>query len=113
MTVSLDFSNQYLSANNSEESDLLKFYDSDGNFIDYISLDNYGPPFDGTLDVLGRLFLTCDFYGLNDADMADILLGYLEAVDDVVYAPDFEELYKTYGKEYINRIGTCALIIKE
>lgn len=111
--MKLEFENQFLSANNSEESDRLKFYDSDGNYIDYISLDKYGPPFSEVGDLLGQLFLTNEFYGLTDIDMADLLAQYFHDVDDVIYTPDFEELYETYGEDFINRIGSCALIIKE
>lgn len=113
MSVSLSFSNQFLSANNSEESDLLKFYDSDGEYIDYISLDTFGLPFEEVGNLLGQLFLTNEFYGLTDVDMAELLAQYFHDVDDVIYTPDFEELYKTYGEDFINRIGSCALIIKE
>ena len=111
--VSLSFSNQFLSANNAEESDRLKFYDSDGQYIDYISLDKYGPPFEEVGCLLDQLFLTYEFYGLTDVDMAELLAQYFHDVDDVIYTPDFEELYNTYGEDFINRIGSCALIIKE
>ena len=111
--VSLSFSNQFLSANNTEESDRLKFYDSDGQYIDYISLDKYGPPFEEVGNLLGQLFLTNEFYGLTDVDMAELLAQYFHDVDDVIYTPDFEELYNSYGEDFINRIGSCALIIKE
>lgn len=113
MSVSLSFSNQFLSANNSEESDLLKFYDSDGEYIDYILLDKFGQPFEEVSNLLDQLFLTNEFYGLTDVDMAELLAKYFHDVDDVIYTPDFEELYKTYGEDFINRIGSCALIIKE
>lgn len=111
--VQLSFSNQFLSANNAEEPDRLKFYDSDGNYIDYISLGKFGPPFEEVGNLLDQLFLTNDFYGLQDSDMADLLVQYFHDVDDVIYTPDFDELYETYGKDFINRIGSCALIIKE
>lgn len=111
--VSLSFSNQFLSANNTEESDRLKFYDSDGKYIDYISLGKFGPPFEEVGCLLDQLFLTYEFYGLTDVDMAELLAQYFHDVDDVIYTPDFEDLYNTYGKDYINRIGSCALIIKE
>ena len=111
--VSLSFSNQFLSANNAEESDRLKFYDSDGEYIDYISLDKFGPPFEEVGNLWGQLFFTNEFCGLTDFDMAELLAQYFHDVDDVIYTPDFEELYKTYGEDFINRIGSCALIIKE
>ena len=113
MSVSLSFSNQFLSANNSEESDLLKFYDSDGEYIDYISLGELGPPFEEVGSLLGQLFLTNEFYGLTDIDMAELLAQYFHDIDDVIYTPDFEELYNTYGEDFIKRIGSCAIIIKE
>ena len=37
----------------------------------------------------------------------------IDEIDDIIYTPDFEELYKIYSEDYINRIGSCALIIKE
>lgn len=111
--VSLSFSNQFLSANNTDESDRLKFYDSDGEYIDYISLDKFGPPFEEVGNLLGQLFLTNEFYGLTDVDMAELLAQYFHDIDDIIYTPDFEELYKIYSEDYINRIGSCALIIKE
>lgn len=113
MSVSLSFSNQFLSANNSEEPDLLKFYDSDGEYIDYISLGELGPPFEEVGSLLGQLFFTNEFYGLTDIDMAELLAQYFHDIDDVIYTPDFEELYEIYSEDYINRIGSCALIIKE
>lgn len=39
MAVYMSFSNEFISANNQDEPDILRVFDSDGEFIDYIDFD--------------------------------------------------------------------------
>lgn len=39
MAVYMTFSNKFISANNQDEPDILRIFDSDGEFIDYIDYD--------------------------------------------------------------------------
>lgn len=102
-----------IKVNNNEESDLLKFYDSDGEFIDYIGINFLGADYDHFNEAILRLFFSYDRMPLTDKEIADLLLNLFPDVDDVIYNPDFAELYDTYGIEYVKRIGSVALIIKE
>lgn len=54
--------------------------------------------------------------GLLDWEVADTLNAFFDSIDNVVYDIDsekLEKLYEAHGKEFINRVGTCALIMKE
>lgn len=113
MSVKIDLSNNYISANNAEEPNRLKFYDSDGKYIDYISMDNYGHDYGDYSDMIAQIFFRSDRCQLPDREIAELLASYFHDVDDVIYSPDFDELDEMYGEEFINRIGSCALIIKE
>ena len=113
MSMSIELSNTYIKANNKEEATLLKFYDSDGDFIDYISLDELGPGFDDYSDYVRQLFFTYLRLPLTDKEIADILLAMFSNVDDVIYNPDFDELDTIYGHDYVNRVGSVAILMKE
>lgn len=62
------------------------------------------------------LLLFTDGDGLLDWEVADTLNNLFDSIDNVVYDIDsekLEKLYEVHGKEFINRVGTCALIMKE
>ena len=62
------------------------------------------------------LLLFTDGDGLLDWEVADTLNNLFDSIDNVVYDIDsekLEKLYEDHGKEFINRVGTCALIMKE
>lgn len=113
MAVKIDLSNTYLSANNLEDPSRLKIYDSDGKYIDYIPLDSRSDYFIEYADIICQLFFKQSPNRLTDRQTADLLIGVFHEIDDVIYNPDFDWLDETYGKEYVNRIGSCALIMKE
>ena len=39
MDICMNFSNNFITANNQDEPDILRIFDSDGEFIDYIDYD--------------------------------------------------------------------------
>ena len=114
MAVYMSFSNEFISANNQDEPDILRIFDSDGEFIDYIDYDYWLREFSESFYDFLQLFTGGG--GLLDWEVADTLNGFFDSIDDVVYDVDsekLEKLYETHGKEFINRVGTCALIMKE
>lgn len=114
MAVYMSFSNEFISANNQDEPDILRIFDSDGEFIDYIDYDYWLREFPEPFYDFLQLFTGGG--GLLDWEVADTLNGFFDTIDNVVYDVDsekLEKLYETHGKEFINRVGTCALIMKE
>lgn len=111
MAVYMTFSNKFISANNQDEPDVLRVFDSDGELIDYIT-----PSFCFEYNDFETVYkLMCLFMDddKTDRDIADFLAEIFEDVKEVVYDPDLEKLYEIHGHEFINRVGTCALIMKE
>lgn len=114
MAVYMSFSNDFITANNNDEPDILRIFDSDGEFIDYIDFDYWLREFPESFYDFLQLFTGGG--GLLDWEVADTLNGFFDTIDNVVYDIDsekLEKLYETHGKEFIHRIGTCALIMKE
>lgn len=114
MAVCMTFSNKFISANNQDEPDILRIFDSDGEFIDYIDFDFWLR--ESPESFYDFLLLFTDGDGLLDWEVADTLNIFFDSIDNVVYDIDsekLEKLYEAHGKEFINRVGTCALIMKE
>lgn len=96
-------------ANNNEELDRLKLYDSNGQYIEYID----------TSDVI------CDdmedlYFAATNKDahyvafrLAKLLYNQGIEVVGVIDNANFGHLYELYGEEFVNRIGNCALVLKE
>lgn len=95
-------------------TDVLRVFDSDGELIDYIT-----PSFCfeyNDFEIVYKLMCLFMDDDKTDRDIADFLAEIFEDVKEVVYDIDsekLEKLYEAHGKEFINRVGTCALIIKE
>lgn len=114
MAVCMTFSNEFISANNQDEPDILRIFDSDGEFIDYTDFDFWLREFPESF--YGFLQLFTGDGGLLDWEVADTLNAFFDSIDNVVYDIDsekLEKLYEAHGKEFINRVGICALIMKE
>ena len=114
MAVYMSFSNEFISANNQDEPDILRIFDSDGEFIDYIDFDFWLRESPESFYDFLQLFPGGS--GLLDWEVADTLNNLFDSIDNVVYDIDsekLEKLYEVHGKEFINRVGTCALIMKE
>ena len=110
MEIKLEIENDYglFKANNNEEPDCLKIYDSDGEYIEFIDALKF--VWSGSKE----LYLAAD-----DSSSEYVANEIMKALmDDGVNATifpkaDFKSLYKTYGREFVNRIGDCALVIEE
>ena len=113
MAVSIELSNTYIKANNHEEYDLVKFYDSDGKFIDYVNFRIPFADYDNFYRSLTSLFFSYGLYPLTDKEVVDVLLTIFPDIDDVIYNPDFDELDEIYGPDYVCRIGSVAIVMKE
>lgn len=114
MAVYMSFSNEFISANNQDEPDILRVFDSDGEFIDYIDFDFWLRESPESFYDFLQLFPGGS--RLLDWEVADTLNNLFDSIDNVVYDIDsekLEKLYEVHGKEFINRVGTCALIMKE
>lgn len=113
MCIYMNFSNNFITANNQDEPDILRIFDSDGEFIDYIDYDFWLREMPESFYDFLQLFT-----GNEDLDweVADTLKNFFDSIDNVVYDIDsekLEKLYEIHGKEFVNRVGTCALIMKE
>lgn len=98
----------FFKANNNEEPDRLKLYDSDGEYIEYIDICEF--ICSGSSELYFAASNSASEYVANKIMEA---LGN-DGVDAIVF-PDasFETLYDVYGREFVNRIGDCALVVKE
>lgn len=111
MKIKLEIENDYglFKANNNEEPDRLKIYDSDGQYMEYIDVS----------DVITEGIDDLYFATTNkDAHyvafrLARLLYNQGAEIVGVVDNADFGHLYELYGEEFVNRIGNCALVFKE
>lgn len=111
MKIKLEIENDYglFKANNNEEPDRLKIYDSDGQYMEYIDVS----------DVITEGMDDLYFATTNkDAHyvafrLARLLYNQVAEIVGVVDNADFGHLYELYGEEFVNRIGNCALVFKE
>jgi hypothetical protein len=111
MKIKLEIENDYglFKANNNEEPDRLKIYDSDGQYMEYIDVS----------DVITEGMDDLYFATTNkDAHyvafrLARLLYNQGAEIVGVVDNADFGHLYELYGEEFVNRIGNCALVFKE
>lgn len=111
MKMKLEIENDYglFKANNNEEPDRLKIYDSDGQYMEYIDVS----------DVITEGMDDLYFATTNkDAHyvafrLARLLYNQGAEIVGVVDNADFGHLYELYGEEFVNRIGNCALVFKE
>lgn len=111
MKIKLEIENDYglFKANNNEEPDRLKIYDSDGQYMEYIDVS----------DVITEGMDDLCFATTNkDAHyvafrLARLLYNQGAEIVGVVDNADFGHLYELYGEEFVNRIGNCALVFKE
>ena len=100
----------FFKANNNDESDRLKIYDSDGEYIEYIYMCEF--ICSGSSEL---------YFAANDSAPEYAANKIKEALEndgidaDINIFPDanFDTLYDVYGREFVNRIGDCALVIKE
>lgn len=111
MKIKLEIENDYglFKANNNEEPDRLKIYDSDGEYMEYIDVS----------DVITEEM--DDFYLAEtnkDAHyvafrLARLLYNQGAEIVGVIDNANFDHLYELYGEEFVNRIGNCAFVFKE
>lgn len=110
MKVRFEIESEYglFKANNNEEPDRLKIYDSDGEYIEYIEMCEF--VCSGSSGLYFAAKDSAPEYVANEITeaLAD------DGVDAEVFpCADFEALYNIYGREFVNRIGDCALVVKE
>lgn len=114
MKIKLEIENEYglFKANNCDEEEYLKLYDSDGEFIELIDVS------DVITDKMDDLYLAAieeDSHCVA-THLAKLLYNHGIETVGVFRGGDLacmDELYKTYGWEFVNRIGEYALVIKE
>lgn len=111
MKIKLEIENDYglFKANNNEEPDRLKIYDSDGQYMEYIDVSDVIT--EGMDDL---------YFATTNKDthyvafrLARLLYNQGAEIVGVVDNADFGHLYELYGEEFVNRIGNCALVFKE
>ena len=108
--IRLEFKSDYdhFTANNFDEPEFLKFYDSDGKLAESLyteevfSRDYYEL-------VLSSKGEGCIFVALQ---LKEIFEKDGISIEGVFPYADFRELYVKYGRKCVNRIGHCALVIK-
>ena len=111
MKIKLEIENDYglFKANNNEEPDRLKIYDSDGEYTEYIDVS------DVITEDMDDLYLAATNKDSHyvATRLAKLLYNQGAEIVGVIDDADFEHLYELYGKEFVNRIGNCALVFKE
>lgn len=114
MKIKLEIENDYglFKANNCKEEEYLKFYDSDGEFIEAIDVS------DVITEEMDDLYLAATNKDSHYVATRLAKLLYNQGIEivGVFRGGDLDcmyELYKTYGREFVNRIGEYALVIKE
>ena len=114
MKIKLEIENDYglFKANNNEEPDRLKIYDSDGEYTEYIYVS------DVIVEEMDDLYLAATNKDSHYVATRLAKLLYNQGIEivGVFRGSDLGcmyELYKTYGREFVNRIGEYALVIKE
>ena len=110
MKVKFEIESEYgfFKANNNEEPDRLKIYDSDGEYIEYIDMFEF--VCSGSSELYFAAKSSAQEYVANYIAKA---LGN-DGVDVEMFpCADFEALYDIYGREFVNRIGDYALVVKE
>lgn len=109
MGLEVNLKNKLVSANNMHEENTLVFYDSDGEFIGDIYLDETVYPTDvGAL--LAELFFNTE---PDPEKICEALAAQFFSIEKIIPNASFYELRKKYGDEWVNRIGKYALIVKE
>lgn len=96
-------------ANNNEEPDRLKIYDSDGEYTEYINVS------DVITEEMDDLYLAAtnkDSHYVATC-LAKLLHNQRAEIVGVIDNANFGHLYELYGKEFVNRIGNSALVFKE
>lgn len=111
MKIKLEIENDYglFKANNNEEPDRLKIYDSDGEYMEYIDVS------DVITEEMDDLYLA---ETNKDAHyiafrLARLLYNQGAEIVGVIDNANFDHLYELYGEEFVNRIGNCAFVFKE
>lgn len=111
MKIKLEIENDYglFKANNNEELDRLKIYDSDGQYMEYIDVS------DVITEEMDDLYLAATN---KDAcyvafQLAKLLRNQGAEIVGVIDNADFFLVYELYGEEFVNRVGNCALVFKE
>lgn len=111
MKIKLEIENEYglFKANNNEEPDRLKIYDSDGEYTEYIDVS------DVITEEMDDLYLAATNKDSHyvATRLAKLLYNQGSEIVGVIDNADFGHLYELYGKEFVNRIGNCALVFKE
>ena len=114
MKIKLEIENDYglFKANNCNDEEYLKFYDSDGEFIEAIDAS------DVITEEMDDLYLAATNKDSHYVATRLAKLLYNQGIEivGVFRGGDLGcmyELYKTYGREFVNRIGEYALVIKE
>lgn len=111
MKIKLEIENDYglFKANNNEEPDRLKIYDSDGEYTEYIDVS------DVITEEMDDLYLAATNKDSHyvATRLAKLLYNQWSEIVGVIDNADFGHLYELYGKEFVNRIGNCALVFKE
>lgn len=110
MKVKFEIESEYgfFKANNNEEPERLKIYDSDGEYIEYLDMCEF--VCGGSSELYFAASNSAPEYVANKIMEA---LGNDGVDTDVFYNANFDTLYDIYGREFVNRIGDCALVVKE
>lgn len=111
MKIKLEIENDYglFKANNNEEPDRLKIYDSDGEYMEYIDVS------DVIIEEMDDLYLAATNKDAHYVAfrLARLLYNQGAEIVGVIDNANFGHLYELYGEEFVNRIGNCAFVFKE
>lgn len=111
MKIKLEIENDYglFKANNNEEPDRLKIYDSDGEYMEYIDVS------DVITEEMDDLYLAATNKDAHYVAfrLARLLYNQGAEIIGVIDNANFGRLYELYGEGFVNRIGNCAFVFKE
>ena len=106
--IELESEYGYFKANNLSESEILKFYDTDSEYIESIYVEE--------LFNKDWSYLALALKDSSASFVARCLRKILEEdgveLNHEICDANFQELYEEYGREFVNRIGDCALVIR-
>ncbi|MEG1926586.1 MAG: hypothetical protein RR415_12670 [Ruthenibacterium sp.] len=110
-TQGIVYANEFISLEITKEEDeaRLNILDSDGEYIDYFCSS------DGVSDkelatVIAMIQRQTE--GKDDVDVANFLRSHLWSIMDTRGEP-IEAVCLRFGREFVNRIGSMSLIVKE
>lgn len=105
----IQLKNEFVSADNRQKDSTIVLFDTNGDFVTSFTLDSEeNIRFAGR--ILTKLFLDSN---VNAKIICETFSQYFFDIRAIIPGADFSDLYNRYGREFVNRIGDHALIIRE